>query len=136
MIHCRYQADRISQDALLHLHLLPIPLNAKTSSSTQPLLLLSSWLFVSIVLLIVPGLVLHWCDVFPLNKNIWSVSYFLFTTGVSGTVLAVLYGVIDGPWRIRAVGVIMQVMMMTSRKQPILFPSPLILHRACLAGLT
>lgn len=101
--HCQ-QVDRPASDPLL----VPLSPGNKPDSSSI-LALLSAWLLVSVLVLLVPGLALHCGDVIPLNKNIWSVSYFLFTAGVSGVMLAVLYGVVDSPWRVGAVGMILQV---------------------------
>lgn len=44
---------------------------------------------------------LAWAHAFPLNKRLWTSSFVLFTGGISMSVLAVLFWVIDGPFSLR-----------------------------------
>ena len=58
------------------------------------------------VMLVVAGMALLcgglvWSHWFPLNKRLWTSSYVLFAGGISTTLLAALYWVIDGPPRLR-----------------------------------
>ena len=38
---------------------------------------------------------LAWGDLFPINKNLWTSSYTVFTAGTAGLVLAAFYWSID-----------------------------------------
>jgi len=57
-------------------------------------------LFVIGFLLTIAGSVCHWF--FPINKNIWSSSYVLFTAGLATSTLATIYWIVDykgyQPW--------------------------------------
>jgi predicted acyltransferase len=47
------------------------------------------------------GIGLLWSHSFPLNKRVWTSSFSLFTTGISLTLLALLFYAIDGPSKFR-----------------------------------
>jgi predicted acyltransferase len=66
-----------------------------TRSSARKALLL----FAGGVVLLAAGWL--WSFDFPLNKRLWTSSYALFTAGIAAMLLALLYWVVDGPWKVR-----------------------------------
>jgi predicted acyltransferase len=62
-------------------------------SSGRPLTERLAALFAVGAMLMVVGLMWHW--VFPINKNLWTSSYVLFTGGMAGTTLAACTWLID-----------------------------------------
>jgi predicted acyltransferase len=55
--------------------------------------------FVAGIFLIACGLL--WAQSFPLNKRLWTSSFVLFTAGISIAIFALLFWLIDGPFRLR-----------------------------------
>ncbi|ERM99394.1 heparan-alpha-glucosaminide N-acetyltransferase [Amborella trichopoda] len=62
---------------------------------------LKHWLSMGITLFII-GIILHFTDAMPLNKQLYSISYVCFTAGAAGILFSVLYMLID-VWRARIV---------------------------------
>ena len=60
---------------------------------------LKSWLSMGIGRVII-GIILHFTDAIPLNKQLYSFSYVYFTAGIGGIVFLVFYILID-VWGIR-----------------------------------
>ena len=54
------------------------------------------WLPLSVVGIAV-GLLLHFTNLIPMNKNLWSISYLLVTTGIAGILYAFLHVTLDKP---------------------------------------
>ena len=56
------------------------------------------------------GLLLDWLDLIPISKNMWSLSFCLWTSGVSSAVLCLMYMLVDHPTYRRCKGGIIRVL--------------------------